>query len=69
MRHGLELTPIGVTVLHAQVFELWIEPELARRGGRGRSKVRVAAVLMTDPPTVPINNEVDIVATAPQPER
>ena len=49
--------------IHAQLFELWIEPELARRGGLDRDEVRRAAVLMTDPPTVLLNDEVQVVAS------
>jgi HEPN domain-containing protein len=49
--------------LHAQIFELWIEPELSRRAW-DRLPVRRALVLMSSiPPTVLLNEEFDAVAT------
>lgn len=49
--------------LHAQLFELWIEPELARRGDLVRDKVRRALVLMTaGRPTVLLDDEFNVIA-------
>lgn len=53
------------TALHAQMFELWVEPELTRRGDLVRTDVRRALVLMESTgPVVRLNEEFDVVAQA-----
>jgi hypothetical protein len=52
--------------LHEQVFERWVEPELVSRDGLDGSTVRRAVVLMTDSPTVLINDVIaNVVAARP----